>query len=106
VRSELRLSTVTLIVFVASNAVAHATKYNFDGTPMAEPTTMESITSWVSSYDILAILIAFMLSGMPMGVFWPLAIVTLCWGWKFAICYSFFYYLLQFLMCGQNDVYE
>jgi len=105
-RTVLRLSAATFIVFVASYGAAHATKYNFDGSPMAEPTTMETITSWVSGYDILAILIALMLPGMPMGVFWPLAVLTLCLGWKFAICFSFGYYLLQFLMRGRNDAYE
>jgi hypothetical protein len=106
VRTEFRLAAATLIAFVASNAVAHATRYNFDGTPMAEPTTMETMASWVSGYDILAIVIAFMLPGMPMAVLVPLAALTLCFGWKFAICFSFGYYLLQFLMGGRNDAFE
>jgi hypothetical protein len=106
VRIELRQSAAAFIVFVASNSVAQATKYNLDGTPLAEPTTIEAITSWFSPYDVLAIVIAFMLPGMPMGVFVPLAVLTLCFGWKFAICFSFGYYLLQFLMGGRNDAYE
>lgn len=103
---RLHLSAATFVVLVASKATAHATKYNSDGTPMGDSTTVDTITSWISGYDILAIVVAFMLPGMPMAVFVPLAALTLFFGWKFAICLSFGYYLLQFLMGGRNDAYE
>ena len=101
-RTALRLTAAAFIVFVASYAAAHATKYNFDGTPMAEPTTMETLTSWFSGYDVLAAVVAFMLPGVPMVVCGPFAAMALFFGWKFAICLSFGYYLLQFLIGGRN----
>ena len=54
----------------------------------------------------MAVLIAFMLPGMPKSVFWPFAGLALYGGWKMAVCLCFGYYLLQFLMGGSNDAYE
>jgi len=52
--------------------------------------------------DAIVILIAFMLPGMTMSLFWPFAGLTLFFGWQFAIYVSFGYYLLQFLIGGIN----
>lgn len=101
-RTALRLSAATLIAFVASHAVAHAARYNFKGEVVPEPTTAETLASWISGPDILAILIAFVLPGMPMSVFWPFVGLALYCGWKLAIGLSFGYYLLRFLIGGAN----
>jgi hypothetical protein len=108
-RTAWRLSAATLIALLASHAVAHAekfTRYDFKGEVVPEPTTAETIAEWVPPENILAVLIAFCLPGIPLSIFWPFAALTLYFGWKFAICLSFGYYLLMFLMRGSNDAYE
>jgi hypothetical protein len=67
--------------------------------------TYDKVTAWFSPMDLIAIVIALMLPGMPMSVFWPLAALTLYAGWKLAICLSFGYHLLQWLI-GGNNVYD
>jgi hypothetical protein len=105
-RTALRLSVATLIGVVTSNAVAHATKYNFKGEVVPEPTTAETLTSWIAPENVVAVLIAFVLPGMPKSVFWLFAGLALYGGWKMAVCLCFGYYLLGFLMGGSNDAYE
>jgi len=67
-----------------------------------EPTTAETIATWIPPENILVLLIAFCLPGIPMSIFWPFAALTLFFGWQFAIFLSFGYYLLQFLIGGSN----
>ena len=77
-------------------------RFNEKGEPIPEPTTAETLATWFPPRNILAVLIAFCLPGIPMTIFWPFAALTLYAGWKFAICLSFGYYLLQFLIGGAN----
>lgn len=105
-RTALRLSAATLIAVVGSHAVAHAARYNFKGEVVPEPTTTETLTSWIAPENVVAVLIAFVLPGMPKSVFWPFAGLALYGGWKMAVCLCFGYYVLRFLMGGSNDAYE
>ena len=104
-RTNLRLSVATLITLVRMHAVACAAtvaRFNAKGEMMPEPTTAETIVAWFPLENILVVLITLCLPGIPMSIFWPFAALTLYAGWKFAICLSFGYYLLQFLIGGAN----
>ena len=104
-RTALGLSVATLFALVASHAVSHAekiTRYNFKGEVIPEPPPTETIATRIAPENILVLLIAFCLPGIPMSIFWPFAALTLFFGWQFAIFLSFGYYLLQFLIGGSN----
>jgi hypothetical protein len=65
-----------------------------------ELSTYEKVTSYVSATDMIVIVIAFVLPGMPMSLFWPFAALALYGGYKFAICAMFGYCLLDYCIGG------
>ncbi len=52
--------------------------------------------------DCLAFVVAAVLPGMPNSVLMTFGVMILASGWKFAIFAAFGYYLLQFLIGGDN----
>ncbi len=61
--------------------------------------TLPFMISWT---DFLVFCAAVVLPGMPWGVLIPFTFMIALFGYKFAICLSFGYYLLQWLIGGAN----
>lgn len=102
-RTTLRLATSALIAAVAAApAVAIAATYDATGAMVEEHelSTYEKVTSYVSATDMIVIVIAFMVPGMPMSLFWPFAALAIYGGYKFAICAMFCYCLLDYCIGG------
>jgi hypothetical protein len=103
VRTKLRLATTTLYAAIATApAMAIAATYDATGAMVEEHelSAYEKVTSYISTTDIIVIVIAFMLPGMPMSLFWAFAALALYGGYKFAICAMFGYCLLDYCIGG------
>jgi hypothetical protein len=65
---------------------------------------MQALLDWLpfSGTDVIAFVVAAVLPGIPGEVLGMFGLLIILCGWKMAVFAAFFYYLLQFLIGGEN----